>query len=426
MGAFSTNASVGCPMRFSILAATFILTSASALEAITVSETKLTASDGLASQSFGSSLALSGDIAVISAPLHAGSVKDSGAAFVFDTSTGQETVFLSSNDPVEEDFFGQEVDVSGTTAIVSAHLGTGRAPGTGTAYLFDTLTGQQTAKLYADDGAATDLFGISVAISGDTVIIGASGTRDPGAYTGAAYFFDASDGSQRAKLSASDGAAGDMFGFSVDIEGEFALVGAPRADAAYLYDVSSGAEIAKLSPGFSASGSYFGVSVALSGELALIGAPYDTRSGVGSGAAYLYDLSSGAEIAKLTASDADEYALFGNAVAIDGETLLIGAQWDEENGANSGAAYVFDANTGMELAKIIASDGAPYDDFGYSVALFGNQALIGAPYQTSQGEYSGAAYLYEITGDVAPVPVPAAGWLLAMALGLLALRRQTG
>lgn len=413
-------------MRFSILAATFILTSASALEAITVSETKLTASDGLASQSFGTSLALSGDIAVIGAPMHAGSVKDSGAAFVFDTNTGQETVFLSSNDPVAEDFFGQEVDVSGTTAIVSTHLGTGRAPGTGTAYLFDTLTGQQTAKLYADDGEATDLFGISVAISGDTVIIGASGTRDPGAFTGAAYFFDANDGSQRAKLSASDGAAGDMFGFSVDIEGEFALVGAPRADAAYLYDVSSGAEIAKLSPGFSASGSYFGVSVALSGELALIGAPYDTSSGLGSGAAYLYDLSSGAEIAKLTASDADEYALFGSAVAIDGETLLIGAQWDEENGANSGAAYVFDANTGKELAKIIASDGTPYDDFGYSVALFGNQALIGAPYQTSQGEYSGAAYLYEITGDVAPVPVPAAGWLLAMALGLLALRRQTG
>jgi hypothetical protein len=99
-------------------------------------------------------------------------------------------------------------------------------------------------------------------------------------------------------------------------------------------------------------------------------------------------------------------------------TALIGEHWDDDNGARSGSAYLFDVTSGTQIAKLTPADGQRDDQFGWSVALSGDIALIGAPGDDDKGEGSGAAYLV----TPAPVPLPAGVWLLASGLGLLAFR----
>ncbi len=158
--------------------------------------------------------------------------------------------------------------------------------------------GDQVAKLLANDGAANDNFGRSVAISGATVIVGAFGNDDNGSVSGSAYLFDTTTGLQIAKLLPNDGAAGDVFGVSVAISGTTAIVGAWGDDdngdisgSAYHFDITTGRQIAKLLPNDGAAGDAFGISVAISGapgkEVAIVGAPYDADNGPWSGYAYL-------------------------------------------------------------------------------------------------------------------------------------------
>ena len=208
-------------------------------------------------------------------------------------------------------------------------------------------------KLTASDGAADDEFGYSVAIDGEYALVGAYGDDDNGNYSGSAYVFkrDGSSWTQQAKLVASDGAAGDYFGYSVAIDGEYSLVGAYGDDdngstsgSAYVFkrDGSSWTQQAKLVASDGAAGDYFGYSVALDGEYALMGAFLDDDKGSKSGSAYVFkrDGSSWTQQAKLVASDGAVDDYFGYSVAIDGEYALVGAYRDDDKGTNSGSAYV--------------------------------------------------------------------------------------
>ncbi|MCZ6611586.1 MAG: FG-GAP repeat protein [Planctomycetota bacterium] len=158
--------------------------------------------------------------------------------------------------------------------------------------------GDQLAKLLADDGAAFDIFGISVAISGATAIVGAYLNDDNGAESGSAYLFDTTTGRQIAKLLPDDGAADDRFGRSVAIRGATAIVEAFGDDdngawsgSAYLFDTTTGKQIAKLLPddGAAGGGDRFGISVAIRGGTAIVGAYHDDDNGSLSGSAYLFD-----------------------------------------------------------------------------------------------------------------------------------------
>ena len=268
------------------------------------------------------------------------------------------------------------------------------------------------AKLLSSDGAAWDHFGFSVSIDGTVAIVGAYDTLSTG--RGSAYVFEHGDSGwyEVAKLTARDGGTGEYFGASVSISGGTAIVGAYRdgdhgywSGSAYVFqDTGSGwTQVAKLIASDSTEYDRFGESVSISGGTAIIGASGDDDLGVSSGSAYVFaDNGSGwAQVAKLTASDATAYDLFGHAVSVSDNTAIVGAHGDSDFGENSGSVYVFqDGGSGWtEVAKLTAADAAAEDRFGYSVSVRDGTAIIGALTDDDRGSDSGSAYLFVDTGS---------------------------
>jgi uncharacterized protein (DUF2345 family) len=261
----------------------------------------------------------------------------------------------------------------GLQAAVRATIGGPSGPRSG--------SGQQ-AELMASDGDFHDEFGYAVAISGSTAVVGAPDKRSA---KGAAYVFVQSGSTwvQQAELAAADAARGDEFGLSVAISGSTVVVGAPYKHsykgAAYVF-VRSGStwsQEAELAASDRARGDLFGIPVALSGDTAVVGAPYKHSR---TGAAYVFVRSGStwSQQAELTASDRARLDLFGTSVAISGPTAVVGA---DAKDSYKGAAYVFvrSGTTWSQQAELTASDGASSDLFGGSVAISGLTAVIGAP-----------------------------------------------
>lgn len=221
----------------------------------------------------------------------------------------------------------------------------------------------QVAKLTASDGDAQDVFGWSVSIGDDVVVVGAYWDDDSGYDSGSAYLFEKPDTgwtnmTETAKFTASDGAQEDFLGISVSISGDTVVVGAYGDDdsssqpsSAYLFAKPEAGwddmtETAKLAASDGAEDDYWGWSVSLSGDTLVVGSPYHDDGGSGSGAAYLFEKpetgwADMTETAKLTASDGAEWNLLGSSVSISGDTMVVGAPLDDDNGSLSGSAYVF-------------------------------------------------------------------------------------
>ena len=333
-----------------------------------------------------------------------------------------------ASDASLNDGFGCSVAIDGNVALVGADYDdNANGIDAGAAYMFtrDASSGtwSEAHKLLAPDGTAGDYFGYAVAVSGDVAVVGASRNDNIGGLmAGAAYVFvrDSGSGSwsEVQKLMASDGSRDDWFGYSVAVSGEVIVVGSVRDDTArgidtgsayaFVRDASSGvwAEAQKLLASDGAMVDWFGYSVALSGGIAVVGAPREdnSRGGADAGGAYVYarDGSSGAwsQVQKLISSDASSIDWFGCSVAISGEVLVVGSYLDDNSlGADAGAAYVFarSASSGAwsEAQKLLASDGAAGDLFGYAVAVSGGMAVVGAYLNDNElGTDAGAAYLF--------------------------------
>jgi len=393
------------------------LAAISACSATPVDVTTLVADDGDANEFFGFSVAIAGDIAVVGAQGDDENGDESGAAYVFtrsDAGWSQEAK-LTANDAEAGDQFGGSIALFGETILVGARRDDDNGDESGAAYLFTRYDSEwiQQAKLTAADGEAGAEFGRSVALSDDTVIIGAARDDEKGEDSGSVYVFTRSgtSWSQLAKLTAADGAKGDVFGISVALDGDTALIGADLDDdkgedsgSVYVYTRSKGtwSQQAKLTAADAGNVDIFGVRVAISGDTALIAARRDDDdvNGVDSGSAYVFIRSgtSWTQQAKLTANDAEAGDLFGYNVALYEDTGIVTAAMDDDKGLNSGAAYVFkrSGTSWTQQAKLTAADGAADDVFGWSVSLSGNTAMIGAP--TSIFEMpggSGSAYIFQ-------------------------------
>jgi hypothetical protein len=309
------------------------------------------------------------------------------------------------------------VAVSGDTAVIGATDDDDLGTNSGAAYVFmrSGTSWTQQAKLLADDGGSGDDFSYSVAVSGDTAVIGTPGDNDLGSESGAAYVFVRSGTSwtQQAKLLADDGMQNDWLGVSVAVSGDTAVISANGVDdlgtgagAAYVF-VRSGTswtQQAKLLADDGASFDTFGYSVAVSGDTAVIGAYGRDDLGDRSGAAYVFVRSgtSWTQQAKLLADDGAASDYFGWKVAVSGDTAVIGADWDDDLGTNSGGAYVFvrSGTSWTQQTKLLADDGASFDRFGYSVAVSGNRAVIGAPEDDDLGDRSGSAYVLSVENNL--------------------------
>ena len=273
----------------------------------------------------------------------------------------------------------------------------------------------QQAKLVAGDAADDDQFGSSVSISGDTAIIGAVTDNDAGAESGSAYVFvrTGSVWTQQAKITATDAAAFDLFGRSVSISGDTAVIGAlgddgagSKSGSAYVF-VRTGTvwtQQAKITAGDGAALDFFGASVSICGDTVVIGARLDDDAGADSGSAYVFVRTGTVwtQQAKITATDATAFDNFGFSVSISGDTVVIGSSRDDDAGSSSGSAYVFVRRGGIwtQQAKLIAADGAAFEFFGESVSISSDTAVIGLWRDDDAGNRSGSAYVFVRTGTV--------------------------
>jgi len=390
-----------------------------------IEEAKVLALDGAAGDQFGYSVALSGDTAVIGARFDSDDVNgvESGSAYVLirTGNTWSQQAKLTAKDGEARDWFGVRVAISGDTAVVTADADDDDVNGvdSGSVYVFTRsgTTWSLQAKLTAADGAPVDLFGYSVALSGDTAVFGAKFDDDDinGVNSGSAYVFvrSGTTWSQQAKLTAADGEPDDEFGYSVALAGDTVVVTADADDddvngidsgSAYVFTRSGAtwSQQAKLTAADGAAGDLFGVRAAVFGDTALIGARFTDDSGDDSGSAYVFARSGAiwSQQAKLTADDGAAGDDFGYSVAISGNTALVGAQSDDNNinGVDSGSAYVFtrSGTTWSQYAKLTPAHGSAGDQFGGRVAMSGNTALIGARLvdDNVKGGDSGAAYVF--------------------------------
>jgi hypothetical protein len=332
---------------------------------------------------------------------------------------------VSASDGAPGDYFGVSTAVSGNTLVVGSNNTDASA---GAAYVFvqpssGWANALQTAKLTASDGKTGDGFGWSVSISGNTIVVGAPGHNTGNRLQGAAYVFVKpstgwQDMTETAELTALDGSEQDAFGVSVAISGNTIAIGSTGNNnylgAAYVYlkpvagwKTTSHFQ-AKLTDSDDPAGE-LGIAVALIDNTIVAGAYNDNGA---PGAAYVFvrppgGWTSTTQTAKLTASGGASVDSFGLSVAISGSTVLIGARNAPSNGVTVGAAYIFaepatgwiDAN---ETAKLTASDAGAYSGFGFSVAIDGNTAAVGAAWAAiGQNQLQGASYVFVR---------PTAGW----------------
>ena len=321
------------------------------------------------------------------------------------TETGQ----CNATDGAGGDSFGRAVSISGDVAIIGAPRDADAGFQSGSAYIhrFDGTNWVEEAKLTASDGAAGDNFGNSVAISGDVAVVGAPLDNDAAPFSGSAYVFryNGVDWLEEQKLNASDPSPANQLGWSVDVEGNEVLVGAislvgSGSVYSFRFDGESWLQEQKLTPSDGAPEDHFGESVSISGSRATIGAYLNDGAGLDSGAVYVFHFNgtSWVQETKLVGSDTTAGDEFGRSVSIDGNVAIISARGDDDNGMDSGSVYVFrfdGANWSQpEEAKLTASDGAPADRFGHSLAIDGNVAIVGAIGVKDNGTGSGAAYIY--------------------------------
>ncbi|MEO5914551.1 MAG: choice-of-anchor D domain-containing protein [Luteolibacter sp.] len=390
-------------------------------------QAELKADDGAAGDVFGLSVALSDNTAVIGAP-GADTVAGvrAGSAYVFSRTgnTWTQLPRLTATDGAAGDSFGLSVSVDLDTAVVGApfdDLISGS--GAGSAHVFvrnGSVWNAQGPELTASDGAGDDFFGYAVAVHGNTALVAAPlDDTDSGSDAGSVHVFFRSGTNwapQGTTLVASDGAAGDNFGFCVSLDGDTAVIGSPNDDtsagvdagSAYFFFRSSGSwsqQGASVTPSVFAQEASFGASVSISGDTVLVGVPSDDTSAgtdAGSASVFLRTNTSWNRQAQLTAGDSPAYDYFGLSVSLKGDTALVGAPWDDTMaGADVGSAYVFVRSGSLwnQQARLSASDGASSDHFGISLALSGGTALIGSlNHSISGGFAAGAAYVFVRSG----------------------------
>ncbi len=325
---------------------------------------------------------------------------------------------LLATDGVTGDLFGASVTISGDIIVVGAPADDGNS---GAAYVFvrNGATWSQQAKLTAGNGAdrATgDAFGVSVSIDGNTVIVGSpNDDNENGADAGSAYVFvqGGSSWSQQAKLTANDeNAVFDSFGSSVAVSSDTVIVGANLDDAssaimnsgsAYIFTRSGvvWSQQAKLLAGDDAANDQFGFAVAISLNTAVVGAYFDDASSAifDTGSTYVFTRSgsSWGLPVKLSASDADNSDFFGRSVAISKDIIIVGSHLDDTaRGVDSGSAYVFRGTNWVEQTKLTASDGATNDHLGRSVAISGDTVIVGSLFDDTSVVDSGSAYVYDL------------------------------
>lgn len=368
------------------------------LPTLLLASDKLLPEDGAAEDLFGHDVDIGEQYCVVGAVYDDDNGKNSGSAYIFDLATGEQLHKLIPEDGGTNDQFGFTVSMNDEFVVIGAWFDDEKGEDAGAAYVFDVASGEQIAKLVAVDGSPGDRLGVTVDLDDQTAIVGAFHADE---MRGAAYVFDVRSGAQLQKLLPDEANPADLFGRSVGISGNRAVVGAPQTDefgfssgSAYVFDITTGELLTKILAEDSQQGDQFGFASDMSDSLILVGARGDDDNGDGAGAAYLFDID-GNQITKIRAGDGQAMDRFGHAVTITGDIIGIGAWLDDDNGEDAGSAYFFDAD-GRFIAKLLADDGDAGDLFGLSVGIAEDRVIVSAQRDDDNGLDSGSAYVFEL------------------------------
>lgn len=363
-------------------------------------------------RSLGDSVACTPTRTVAGAPFDTAAGEAAGAAYIFDSDTGEQLFRLAPSDLEPEFRFGWSVAATEESVLVGALYGDDGVAISGAVYVFCQHTGEQRHKLTAKDAGVLDQFGRSVAASGTRAIIGAPGTDDDGENSGSVYIFDLQSGQEIRTITAGDAAPGDSFGTVVDTSATLIAVGAPYADAGgllnsgavYIFDGATGQQLQRITAPIPEESAWFGRAVAISGDLVVVGAPSADAVDADVGVVYIFDAVTGQLLHEISAPEETSYRSFGVSVAISGTNVVVGSRYQNGAGVDfSGAAFVYDAASGEGIYRLRASDAAGFDGFGGDVAVLGNRAFIGTPYDDEGGWGAGSVYIFDITPCFADV-----------------------
>ena len=361
------------------------------------------ASDGNGSDFFGFAADLEGNIAIVGAPLDDEAAAFAGSAYMFSydavAQVWSEQQKLLASDAMPSDSFGSVVALSGDVVVVGA---------ASAAYIFrydeNTSLWIEEAKLTAFDAAIGDFFGSGVAVDGDVVVIGAPFDDENGSNSGSAYVFRYNDGTgqwdQEARLLAFDGQADQELGQSAVVRGNLIMVGAPSptfdsdGGAAYIFrfNGSTWVDDGKIQSLPVDPVSKFGSSMAISGDVVIVGASAHT------GSATIFREIGGdwVQEADLTPFDGADNDFFGTSVDVFGDTAIVGSPFDDDFGSASGSAYVFryDGLGWSGVGKMMPLGGSQFDFVGYSVAIEGLTSIVGASGDNTSGGSAGAFHAF--------------------------------
>lgn len=310
----------------------------------------------------GGIVALNNNIAVLGMMRRDEKGKDSGAVVTFEREMNkwEQRQILTASDTSSGDAFGQTIALNERFLVIGAPRHDASGEDSGAAYVFERLNDEwhYQTKLVASHGKTGDLFGISVAIDGHTILVGADLDDERAEDAGAVYVFtfNNTQWKQEAKLMASDGGKEDIFGVRVALSKDTALISARRDDTEEL--------------------------------------------GVDAGSAYIFTRKKGVwvEQVKLVSPDGKADDRFGRGVALSEDIAIISAMNNDENGPDSGAVYVFanDEAGWRYVSKFVASGGMPDDKFGWNLGLSGNRVVVATPHHDTNGENSGAVFIQEL------------------------------
>jgi len=372
---------------------------------------------------FGYALASQGEGVLATVPCYgAGGNQNASAVYSFNGNTGALTgTFLTPGTA----FFGYSVCYLGSDVLVGAVYDSNGGSMAGAAYLYEGATGNFKRMLQKPVPAAYDNFGVAVVNLGGKALVGAHGDDTGAGNAGAAYLFNPDTGGLVRTFQNPTPTANQFLASALAPMGSNVLVGAPAEvggvgipdGAAYLFDGTSGALLKSLVNPTPSPYDHFGHSVAALGNNILVSAPGHDAAAADVGAVYLYDGDSGLLIRTLQKPVPQAGDGFGTSIAIVGGNVLVGAPGDDSAGPDAGAAYLFDGANGQLLAMFLNPSPDAGDAFGFCLAAVGNDVVISAPWDDANGANAGAVYVFE------GVPEPATLSLLAVG-GLMALRRR--
>jgi len=332
----------------------------------------------------GYSMAVDSGLIFAGAPFNHDGGLWAGSIYTFEAASGLERLEILPPDPNLQMGFGWCVDADGGLAVVGAPFGEVGGVIAGSAYVVDAFSGQVVHKLVPPKPSVGLLFGTDVVIGGSWIAVAAPATKLP--VPGRVYVFDRATGTLVHTLIGSLTQNYTDFGCSLAMDGSHLLVGERRggaggvgSGAAYLFDLTTGQELLMLTPSDGEAADSFGSSVAMSTKWIVVGAENEgAKLGERPGAAYLFDRLTGNERRKLFDYSLEDWSLFGRSVAVSGDTVLVGAPWDSFQASNAGSVHRFDASTGEIVQRITDSGSGPEEFFGFDVILANDRTLIGS------------------------------------------------